>query len=534
MNVQFRWVLGLAGLLLVGHVPAADRPNIVVFMVDDYDKSESSVYGGKVLTPNLERLAREGITFNNAHVTSTVCTPSRYTFLTGRYAGSSYYPEYLELFPPGQQALPGFNVGLEGDKMNVGALLAQNSYATGFVGKFHVGPSLSDPAFRAKYGLHDVRKNAPFTKILNRQQFENEKGFRKAVQDYGFTWAKNIYWENTKAPFQSHNPEWTIEAAVDFIEEHHDKPFYLHYCTTLLHGPNGAWYKSLSQPEVTGEGLIPNGIEGVSTRASVMERLEKAGLSSSEAGYLWMDDSLGFLLDKLDDLELSDNTVVLFVADHGSGNKGSLYKSKGTEVPCIMRWPRGMKAGIRSDELIQNTDFVPTWFDLASVALPAKYRVDGISLMPLFKKPKVPVRDYVYAEIGAARSVKTKDYSYITLRYTAEQVRGVRDKSRGFIKSMTGLSGGVSRSIASHPDAYSADQLYDLREDPDALENLASQQRHASTLGVMRKLLEQELRRFPGRPYGEFVPTRTWTGEASYPDVFHALRQAAAAKKKKK
>ena len=95
------------------------RPNIIVFLVDDYDKYETSVYGGKVLTPNLDRMASEGMTFHNAHVTTTVCTPSRYTFLTGRYAGSAYGPDYLETFPPGQQALPGFNMSLETDNMNV-------------------------------------------------------------------------------------------------------------------------------------------------------------------------------------------------------------------------------------------------------------------------------------------------------------------------------------------------------------------------------------------------------------------------------
>ena len=93
-------------LFLGLEVFAAKKPNIIVFLVDDYDKYETSVYGGKVLTPNLDRLAKEGITFENAHVTSTVCTPSRYTFLTGRYAGSSYYSEYRKLFPLGQQALP--------------------------------------------------------------------------------------------------------------------------------------------------------------------------------------------------------------------------------------------------------------------------------------------------------------------------------------------------------------------------------------------------------------------------------------------
>ena len=79
-------------------------------------------------------------------------------------------------------------------------------------GKFHVGPSLSDPAFLKKYGLHDVQKNASFTERLNQQQFENEKRFRQVIKDYGFTWAKNIYWDNTKAPFQNHNPEWTAAA----------------------------------------------------------------------------------------------------------------------------------------------------------------------------------------------------------------------------------------------------------------------------------------------------------------------------------
>ena len=518
----------------VTNLAAAKRPNIIVFLVDDCDKHETSVYRGKVLTPNLERLAREGITFSNAHVTSTVCTPSRYTFLTGRYAGSSYHPEFLELFPPGQQSLPAFNLGLESDNMNVGAALAKNGYATGFVGKFHVGPSLSNPDFRRKYSLHDVQKNVPFTERLNQQQFENEKNFRRAVRDYGFTWAKNIYWDNTKAPFQYHNPEWTVAAALEFIEEHKAQPFYLHYCTTLMHGPNGSWYKSLSHPKVTGEGAIKENLNTMPARASVMERIKKAGLSTNEAGYLWMDDSLGVLLDKLDELNLSDNTVILFVADHGSANKGSLYKARGTEVPCIMRWPKGMMAGIRSNELIQNTDFVPTWFELAEASLPAGYRVDGVSLQPLFRKPNSPVRKYVYSEIGAARSIKTRDYSYITLRYTKEQVSGVRSKNRRHIKSMTGLSGGVSRSIATHPHAYSDDQLYDLKVDAGAQNNLASRQRHAATLKRMQDLLTGELRKFSQLPYGEFLAGGNSISDGSYADVFETLRKTASGRKKKK
>ena len=524
----FVWLLGGAGLL------SAIPPNIIVFMVDDYDKYETSVYGGKVLTPNLDRLAREGITFENAHVTSTVCTPSRYTFLTGRNAGSAYSAEFLELFPKGQQSLPGFNVELEPDNQNVAALLAKAGYATGMVGKFHVGPKLSDAKFRKKYGLHEIEKNTPYTPELNRKQFENEKGYRKAVKNFGFTWAKNIYWDNTKAPFQSHNPEWTAAAAVEFIEQHREGPFYLHYCTTLLHGPNGSWHKSLDKPKVTGEGIIDQPLNVMPPRASVMQRIEKAGLTSDQAGYLWMDDSLGLVLDKLDELKLTRNTLVLFVADHGSGHKGSLYKAKGTEVPCIMRWPAGMKAGVRSEELIQNTDFVPTWFELAGVKKPAAYRMDGVSLAPLFQAPHQPVREYVYAEIGAARSIKTKTHSYIALRYTREQVAGVQEGHRRHLKAMTGLSGGVSRSIATHPHAYTGDQLFDLKRDPDAQNNLATQRRHAKTLNELKQKLTTELKRFPNRPYGEFVPGGNALAGGGYEEVFATLRKAAAGKKPKK
>ena len=521
-------------MVLVLDTLASKRPNIIVFLVDDYDKNETSVYGGKVLTPNLDRLAKEGITFENAHVTSTVCTPSRYTFLTGRYAGAAYSAEFLELFPRGQQSLPAFNVELEPDNMNVGALLTKAGYATGFVGKFHVGPSLRDPVFRKKYGLHDVRKNAPFTEKLNQQQFENEKSCRRAIKDYGFTWAKNIYWDNTKAPFQRHNPEWTAVAAVEFIEQHKDGPFYLHYCTTLLHGPNGSWHKSLGHPKVTGEGIIKKELNAMPPRASVMERITKAGFTSNEAGYTWMDDSLGLILKKLDELKLAENTVVLFVADHGSGNKGSLYKTKGTEVPCIMRWPAGMKRGVRSNELIQNTDFVPTWFDLAGIKVPAKYKINGVSLKPLFQAPNKPVRSHVYSEIGAARSIKTKDYSYIALRYTKEQVVGVRENNRRHLRAMTGLSGGVARSIATHPRAYTGDQLYDLTRDPAAQKDLAGYPSHARTLKQLKQTLAAELKKFSDRPFGEFVPGGNAVPGDGYDEVFETLRKAAAEKKKKR
>lgn len=500
------------------------RPNIIFFLVDDYDKPETSVYGGKVLTPNLERLAAEGMTFHNAYMTSTVCTPSRYTCLTGRYAGSSYSPVYLNECPLGTQGLPAFNVALEDDNMNVGNILAQNGYATGFVGKYHVGPEPEEKDC-ADYGLHYVPKNCEYSEKVNRQFRENEKVYRKMVMERGFTWAKNIYWGNTKSPWAGHNPEWTISAALDFVEEHKDGPFYLHYCTTLLHGPNGSWHKSLGLPLVTGEGMIEKPLNVMPPRKTVMERIKKAGLTENEAGYLWNDDSVGMLLDKLDELGIADNTIFLFIADHGSDLKGSVYRHRGSEVPCIMRWPAGMKKGVQCHQLIQNTDFVPTWFDLAGARVPRKYKIDGVSIAPLFANPKAAVRDHVYTEMGPARSIKTRDFSYISLRYTTEQLEVIRSGNRA-IKKLLGLSGGVSRA-RTKPGAFSYDQLYNLAKDPLEQNNLAANPEYEAKLSEMKRLLTAELKRFPNRPYGEFVPGGNTSPIGTFDDALKKMTKAA-------
>jgi arylsulfatase A-like enzyme len=168
-------------------------PNIVFFLVDDYDKPETSVYGGNVLTPNLDRLAREGMTFTNAHVTSTVCTPSRYTCLTGRYAGASTSSVYLSECPSGTQGLPGFNVALEPDNMNVGHVLRDNGYATGFVGKYHVGPHI-DEANAADFDWQWLAKNSEYNQEADRRQKHNHERARDLIGERGFSWDDNIYW----------------------------------------------------------------------------------------------------------------------------------------------------------------------------------------------------------------------------------------------------------------------------------------------------------------------------------------------------
>ena len=521
--------------LYPSHGEKDKRPNIIVFLVDDYDKPETSPYGWEVLTPNLDRLAKEGMICHNAHVTSTVCTPSRYTFLTGRYASSSHSNTFLDECPEGTQALPAFNVVLESDRMNVGRVLADAGYATGFVGKYHVHDA-DHSKEGSLFGDLDVPKNARYSDQLNKKKFKLEKLQRELIKKNGFTWAKNIYWGNLKQPFKGHNPDWTAQAALEFMEEHKDQPFYLHCCSTLLHGPNGEWFKSMMEKELaSGEGFLKKPLNLID-RKSVWERIQKAGLTESEVGYLWMDDSLGLILDKLDELGIAENTIVVFVSDHGSERKGSLIKTRGTEIPCLIRWPKVIKPGSVSRGLLQNTDFVPTWFELAKAKIPESYHIDGKSLAPMFKDHAVSIRKHIYGEQGAARAIKTEDFEYICIRYTDEQITGALSKraDRAY-KTLLGLSSGISRARYFHPDIFSADQLYDLSKDPNSQKNVAYDSVYAEQLKKMKAVLTQTVMELGPRPYGDFVPGEgTSDAEASQKVLDQLAAYHAKESKKKK
>ena len=486
------------------------RPNIILVITDDQDKHSIGAYGGNSLTPNLDRMAREGMVFHQAYVSSTVCTPSRYSFLTGRYAGRSYSRRYEDECPRLMQGFPSFNVELEEDNMNVGAVLQRSGYATGYVGKFHVGPDIKRPEEYEKLGLRYVPKDAPANAETTAAFRQNERRYRRFIEKKGFSWAKHIYWGNLQGPFNHHNPEWTVEAALEFIDQNKDQPFYLHYCTTLTHGPDKSWSNSMEHPRVSGEGMLDEIPKVMTNRKDLLEQLAGNGLDPEQghAGYAQVDDSAGAILKKLDELGIADNTLIVFTSDHGSNMKGSLYNLDGICVPWIMRWPRAIKAGTECDELVQNIDLAPTFFDLAGAKVPDKYVMDGRSLRPVFGAEKPGRwRDHLYFEIGSARAVCTKDFKYVAVRYPKEriaQIRKARPESLPKLMAYIGRTGIGTRG-AQNPGFFDYDQLYDLRKDPKEQRNLATDRRYSETLTKMRGMLKRDLESF-GRPFGEFVP----------------------------
>ncbi len=485
------------------------RPNIIMFLTDDQDKETINAYLGKTWSPNLDYMAAEGILFHQAYVSSTVCTPSRYTFLTGRYAGNSYSKLYKDEIGKGAQGYPTFNLALENDKMNVGNILRENGYVTGYVGKFHLSSDLDFTQMYNKNGLKNLKKESQDSKETSEKFKHNELLMREYLKECGFSWAKHIYEGNMDGPYKKHNPEWTIEAALEFIEENKDRPFYLHYCTTLLHGPK-KWLDSMDYPLVSGEGILkklPNVMTG---RKKLFTLLRKKGFDPLEShlGNAWVDDSLGSILKKLKGLGIDRNTLVVFCSDHGSKYKSSLFSKDGVNIPCIMRWPNGIKKGTECSELIQNIDFVPTFFDLAGAKVPKEYCLDGRSLVPLFsgKKPDKS-RDHLYFEIGFARGITTKAWKYIAVRYTKEQVSRIKKANPEELpKLMSYISrSGIGVRGAKHPGFFEEDQLYDLDKDPDEMKNLVGDPKYKEKIKQMKKLLMQSIKK-QGRPFGEFVP----------------------------
>ena len=505
-------ILYLIFYLSASVTAAAERPNIIMFLIDDQNPSSIAAFGGKTYTPNLDRMAEEGMKFTRAYVSSSVCTPSRYSFLTGRYAGNSHSKMYVEAMGSAEnQGYPSFNVALERDNMNVGNVLREAGYTTGFVGKFHLKSPLDFPEFyEGNDGWIDIPNDAapgPETSALFKH---NERLMRHYLEALGFSWAKNVYPGNMSKPYSEHNAEWTTVAALEFIEENKDGPFYLHLCSTLLHGPDKSWRDSMEHPLITGEGEVKKLPEIMTPRAELLKTIDEKGFDpdSHVAGEAWIDDSLGAVMRKLKELGIDDNTLVVFAPDHGRDGKASVFSHGAAQVPMIMRWPEGIPGGQVCEELVQNIDLVPTFFDLGEAEKPEAYRIDGQSLKPLFESGTADDwRDHLYLEMGAARAAITKDWSYAAVRYTKEQIAAIQSAKPENLPRVMAYIGrlGIGVRGADRPGFFDEDQLYYLKNDPKEMENLAYSPEQATRLKKMRELLQGDLEAI-GRPFGEFIP----------------------------
>lgn len=265
--------------------------------------------------------------------------------------------------------------------------------------------------------------------------------------------------------------------------------------TTAVHGPDHAQYLE-TDPTVTFGGKMTEHLKAMPPRATVAPRLEKAGMpvDSDHVGMLQNDDLLGSVLAKLDELGMADNTLVLYLHDHGvEPGKGTVYE-QGVRIPLIMRWPGRIPANSSSAEPVQTIDFLPTFATLAGVGTNSLEKVDGLSLLPVFAEKPLG-REALFFESGTFRGMVANDWKYIALRFKSDALEKMADSETGLAVDAHGRDNHIFSDIAMryYPDYYDPDQLYNLAEDRNEQSNLASDPENAARLKKMKQTMARYL-----------------------------------------
>jgi arylsulfatase A-like enzyme len=417
----------LAFLLLIASLPTnGKQPNIVLIYMDDMGYGDIGCFGSiKNRTPAIDQMAKDGMRFTDFYVTSGVCTPSRASLLTG------CYPRRLNLHVDqnGKWVLfPNARKGLNPNETTIAELLKREGFATACIGKWHLG---DQPNFLPTRQGFDSYFGIPYSNDMGRKQIplpllRDETVIEAPIKQATIT------------------RRYTHEA-VSFIKANAAKPFFLYLPHTSVHLP-----------------LFPG--------------KEFAGKSQNGKYGDWIEEvdaSTGTILKTLKDLNLDQNTLVIFTSDNGSngGNGGSNSPFKGAKgttdeggmrVPCVMRWPEKIPAGTTCDQLVSTLDILPTFISLAGGKVPGDRKIDGHD-----------ISDLLFGKEGAQSPHEAFFYYHTT------QLQAVRSGKWKLVLPQSEKFTGWSKKIKGSPL-----QLFDLEADPGEKNNLAK-----SNAGVVTRLM---------------------------------------------
>jgi len=521
--------LGAASLALpscAGLLAAEKRPNVVFIITDDQRLDTFGFLRHKAHTPNIDRLASEGVYFTRAYVSSSVCTPTRYSCLTGQYASRSRGQNFRRSTTSEGQTNVQWNTDIVPGDLTLPEVLRRAGYVTGAVGKWHNGGPRSWKALRSKL----PRDADPSDPDVARALKSVQKELHAHVRSCGFDYAEAINFANYGAhpvrKLRYHNQEWITKAALDFIEANRKKPFYLYMATTLMHGPLPI--RSLDvDPRITHGGLLDAPPDVQPPRGSVVKRARAAGVRGPLVAATWLDDGVGAVMKKLDALGLKENTLVVYFNDHGvEAGKGTCYEG-GVRTPCFVRFP-GRAKPRKCHALVQNIDFAPTIMSACGARPPAEMHIDGVDLMPLLEGRSKSVRESLYFEIGHTRAVIEGDWKYLAFRIPPSRQLSSAERRKLAERYKAGKKSREDKDMKVDPDAplshmgfpggqgtelgpirkhrgtyFDRDQLYDLAKDPDERRNLAGDPACRERLEKMKRLLAEHLTHVPGT-FAEF------------------------------
>ena len=358
-------ILIAAAVFIGGALPHADasKPNIVVILADDLGCCDLALYGGWVKAPRIEQMAEQGMLFTDFHSNSSVCSPTRAAFLTGRY---QQRVGIVDVIVGNREP----ESGISPSTPTLPRVFKDNGYATALFGKWHCG-------YQDQY--NPVRHG-----------FDEFIGFLNGATDYHKHGAWRVGLEKTDVP--GYSTHVITDRSVDFIKRNKDRPFLLYVSHAAVHNP---YQTALDTPDSRIEGENPNRVNAV-----------------NRAKYKWMledlDQGVGRILDTLSEHELTETTLVMFFSDNGAvgmspkefrmfrGGKFSHYEG-GHRVPAVAWWPGKIKAGVRSDELIAAFDLFPTFLEVAGLPLGGPNDFDGASIKAhLLEHRDLPDRDLFF------------------------------------------------------------------------------------------------------------------------------------------
>lgn len=460
--------------------PQAARPNILWICTDQQRFDTIAALGNPhIRTPNIDKLVSEGVTFTKAFaqnpVCTPICTPSRASFLTGRY--------------PRTNGTRQNGASIPSDEVLVTKMLADAGYDCGLSGKLHLSACQNrvekriDDGYRVFHWSHDPH---PGWK-------ENE--YTQWLESQGHKWG-DLYKPNGKhafagVPAELHQTTWCFDRAIDFIREKRTKSWLMSVNVYAPHHPFDPPREYLDRydpDKLPDPDYRPGELDnkpvyqrtdhdgaygGTQLGFSKMTPRERREVTAAYYAMIeQMDDSVGRVLKALDETGQRDNTIVIFMSDHGEllGDHGMYLKGPhmydcSLRVPLIISWPGRFKAGLRSDALVELVDVVPTL--LSAVGMPTPPRVQGSSLYEICTGKADPHRhkDYVYAEhyLGLPVRGKLKGQPLITM------VRNHRAK----LIAYAGMEIG---------------ELYDLQADPGEHDNLWDSPKHRDLRAEMYRL----------------------------------------------
>ncbi len=381
--------------LILGSVAPANaatpRPNIVFLLADDLGQRDLGCYGSPFYeTPHLDRLAREGARFTDAYAAAPVCSPTRASLLTGQWPQRAGITDYLGAPTPEQwnrntvlRPAP-YTDRLALDAPTMAKALRSAGYATFFAGKWHLGPEgwwPEDQGF--EHNLGGTHSGGPY-------------GGNRYFSPYGNPRLPD-------GPAGEHLPDRLATETVRFIAAHRDRPFFAYLSFYDVHTPLMARedLRKKYEEKRARLGLKPEwGREHLRDVRLTQEHAVYAGMVEA------MDQAVGKVLAKLDELGLAHNTLVIFTSDNGGlstsegwptsnhplrAGKGWLYEG-GLRVPLLIRWPARVRPGSLISAPVSSPDFFPTVLEAAGVAPAPGAPLDGMSLLPLFRGGALPER----------------------------------------------------------------------------------------------------------------------------------------------